>query len=213
METEEWLRAAEGNQELGVAEGRGDKMYLFHLVGPQRSTGVSMWSECEPAEVFSGVSLCPDSSQISDVCSNGETAPIQIVVMPFSLVGVPTEGLNGLRFVLKSSLSPREHIPPTPPPPHPTHPHPSETVPAHFKVGLWEYGALLRASGRTAVLSGCDGLVFPADLVCQTPKEGELRKKVSRSKILLGALKWNGPREGLVFILFRRKARYFTVEG
>jgi len=32
-------------------------------------------------------------------------------------------------------------------------------------------------------------------------------------KILLGALKWNGPREGLVFIFFRRKARYFTVEG
>lgn len=31
-------------------------------------------------------------------------------------------------------------------------------------------------------------------------------------KILLGALKWYGPREGLVFILLRRKARYFTVE-
>lgn len=29
-------------------------------------------------------------------------------------------------------------------------------------------------------------------------------------KILLGALKWYGPREGLVFILLRRKARYFT---
>lgn len=31
-------------------------------------------------------------------------------------------------------------------------------------------------------------------------------------KILLGALKWYGPRDGLVFILLRRKARYFTVE-
>ena len=30
-------------------------------------------------------------------------------------------------------------------------------------------------------------------------------------KILLGALKWYGPREGLVFILLRRKARYFTI--
>lgn len=29
-------------------------------------------------------------------------------------------------------------------------------------------------------------------------------------KILLGALKWYGPREGLVFILLRRNARYFT---
>ncbi len=29
-------------------------------------------------------------------------------------------------------------------------------------------------------------------------------------KILLGALKWYGPREGLVFILLRRKAKYFT---
>ena len=31
-------------------------------------------------------------------------------------------------------------------------------------------------------------------------------------KILLGALKWYGPRDGLVFILLRRKARYFTVK-
>lgn len=31
-------------------------------------------------------------------------------------------------------------------------------------------------------------------------------------KILLGALKWYGPRDGLVFILLRRKARYFTAQ-
>lgn len=31
-------------------------------------------------------------------------------------------------------------------------------------------------------------------------------------KILLGALKWYGPREGFVFILLRRKAKYFTTE-
>ena len=30
-------------------------------------------------------------------------------------------------------------------------------------------------------------------------------------KILLGALKWYGPRLGLVFIRFRRNSRYFTV--
>ena len=29
-------------------------------------------------------------------------------------------------------------------------------------------------------------------------------------KILLGARKWNGPRDGFVFILFRKKSRYFT---
>ena len=30
-------------------------------------------------------------------------------------------------------------------------------------------------------------------------------------KILLGARKWYGPREGFVFILLRRKSKYFSV--
>lgn len=42
---------------------------------------------------------------------------------------------------------------------------------------------------------------------------GSRSPRTVRQKILLGARKWNGPREGLVFILFLRNARNFTGEG